>query len=126
MKYLRLMLSALAVFMFSTLFAQQKNQGVISGIIKDAKTKSPITEAVVTLSSSAFTGQKFALTDSAGMYKVTNLPAGNYTINFEMEGYEKYKQDSIVVLDGAEVTIDYDMAKGKKKNKKAQVQVANY
>ena len=106
-----------SLVLLTVLFGQNKNTGKISGLIKDADSKSPLLEAVVTLKSSALEGQKFALTDSTGNYRVNNLPAGDYTISFEMEGYEKFVQQNIVLKDGMWVKVNYDMLKEGKKNK---------
>ena len=113
------MLLIAAIVLLVPVFAQEKKAAIISGVVKDARTKSPLNEAVVTLSSSAFKGQKFALTDSTGMYKVSNLPAGFYTITFEMEGYEKFVQDSIKLQEGMSLGVSFQMARERKgKDKK--------
>ena len=126
MRYIKPILFIVTVFLFIIVLGQQNKQVIISGTIKDAQTKSPLTEAVITLRSTAFAGQKFSLTDSAGLYKVANLPAGNYTIVFEMEGYEKIVQDSLILKDGMAVNLNYEMIKGRKKSRKSQVQVTRY
>lgn len=113
MRYKSFLLFFVAAFFFFSVLARQ-SKAIISGTIKDAKTKSPITEAVITLSSDAFKGQKFAVTDSSGTYKINNLPAGNYTIIFEMEGYQKFVRDSITLRDGMSVGINYEMVKERK------------
>ena len=110
------LLAAVVVLGFA--FAQEKKPAVISGVVKDARTKSPLNEAVVTLSSNAFSGQKFALTDSTGMYKVANLPAGYYTVSFEMEGYEKFVQDSIALKEGMSLGVSFQMVKQRRGSRK--------
>lgn len=100
-----------AVLMAIITFAQEKKTGTISGVVKKARSKSPLIEAVVTLSSDAFNGQKFALTDSSGMYTVSNLPAGNYTISSEMEGYEKSVQNNINLQPGMTLNVNFEMMK---------------
>jgi Carboxypeptidase regulatory-like domain len=87
-------------------------------MVSDAHTKLPLNEAVITLSSSAYQGQKFALTDSTGMYRVGNLPAGTYTISFEMEGYEKFVHDNIVLQEGMSLGVSFQMIKERKGRKK--------
>lgn len=89
-------------------------QGIISGVVKDAKTKQPITDAVITLSSNAFKGQKFAVTNTEGMYRIDKLPPGNYSISFEMEGYQKFVRDSLKLKEGMSVGVDYAMVKQRK------------
>jgi len=99
-------------------FSFRQTTGAITGTVKDARSKQPIIEAVITLSSTAFKGQKFALTDSTGMYRITNLPAGNYTVSFEMEGYEKFVRENISLEDGGSIGVSYEMVKeGKRKRK---------
>ncbi|MGI8637452.1 MAG: carboxypeptidase-like regulatory domain-containing protein, partial [Segetibacter sp.] len=65
---------------FTPTFSQDKKLCTISGVVKDTQSKSPLAEAVVTISSDAFKGKKFTLTDSTGTYHVSDLPSGNYTI----------------------------------------------
>jgi hypothetical protein len=109
----------LAILSIFPAFSQEKKTAVISGVLKDARSKTPLNEAVVTVSSSAFQGQKLALTDSTGMYRVSNLPAGNYIIGFEMEGYEKFIQENIALQPGMSVAVSFDMVKARKaKDKK--------
>ena len=108
-RFLLLFLST--VLMILSVAARQNTHGIITGVIKDAKTKSPITEAVITLSSDVFKGQKFAVTDSTGKYKISKLPPGNYTIIFEMEGYRKFVRDSVTLKEGMSIGINYDMVK---------------
>lgn len=108
------MLFALTAFLFFSVRSQQSGQGIITGIVKDAKTKLPITDAVITVSSNVFKGQKFAVTDTTGMYRINNLPGGKYTISFEMEGYEKFVRDSLTLKDGMSLDVDHEMVKERK------------
>lgn len=114
MRNKKLLLFALMACLFFTVWSQQNYQGLISGIVKDAKTKLPIPDAVITISSNAFKGQKFAVTDTGGVYRINNLPAGNYTITFEMEGYQKFIRDSLQLKDGMSVGVDYEMVREQK------------
>lgn len=117
----KLMLLFTAALFIVTVSAQEKKPAIISGNIKDAKTKRPLIEAVITLSSSAFKGQKFAVTDSSGNYKINNLPEGSYTVAFEMEGYEKFVQPNLNLKEGSLVDMNYQMVKeSKRKNKDKQ------
>ena len=110
MKRKFVLLFSAIVFLILSVPAQNWD-GMIMGVIKDAKTKSPITEAVITLSSTGFKGQKFAVTDSSGRYKISKLPPGNYSIIFEMEGYQKFVRDSVNLKEGMSIGINYDMVK---------------
>ncbi len=114
MKYKKLLLFALTAFVFFTVWSQQSPQGIITGRVKDAKTKLPLTDAVITVSSNVFKGQKFAVTDTTGMYRINNLPEGKYTVSFEMEGYEKFVCDSLTLKDGMSLGVDHEMLKERK------------
>ena len=105
----------ITVFISISTFSQEKKPAIISGTVKDARTKLPLNEAVVTLKSDSFNGEKYALTDSTGMYRVNNLPPGIYTVTFEMEGYEKFSKDGIVVSPGMSLGISFEMIRERKK-----------
>jgi len=124
MRFKKVLLLFATALLFSIVFAQDKKPAIISGIVKDSRTKSPLIEAVITLSSNAFEGQKFALTDSTGKYSVRNLPAGIYTIAFEMEGYEKFTRDSIALNDGMSLGVSFEMARERKRNSAPKLTIA--
>jgi hypothetical protein len=116
-----LLLAVTAVLLSFVVFAQEKKPAIISGIVKDAQTKSPLLEAVVTLKSNAFEGEKYAVTDSTGLYRINNLPPGTYSVSFEMEGYEKFSKDGVVVVPGMSLGVSFEMIKEQKRMKKALV-----
>jgi hypothetical protein len=116
-----LLLLITAVLLSFVVFSQQKKPAIISGIVKDARTKAPLIEAVVTLKSDAFEGEKYAVTDSTGLYRINNLAPGTYTVSFEMEGYEKFSKDGVVVVPGMSLGVSFEMIKEQKRMKKALV-----
>jgi archaellin len=96
-------------------FSQEKSPAIISGTIKDADTRLPLPEAVVTLKSDSFKGEKYTITDSTGVYRVSNLNPGTYSITFEMEGYQKFLKDNIVLTPGMSLGVSFEMIKERKK-----------
>ncbi len=98
-------------FIATSVIGQEGKTATISGYVKDAANKTPLIEAVITITSDSFEGSKLALTDSTGIYSVKNLPAGNYTIVFEMEGFKKFKQENIVLKEGMRLGISFEMAR---------------
>jgi hypothetical protein len=117
----KLLLLITTVLLLLQVFSQAKKPSVISGTVKDARTKSPLIEAVVTLKSDSFEGEKYAVTDSAGFYQINNLPVGTYTVTFEMEGYEKFTKDGVVISPGTSLGVSFEMIKEQKRIKKALV-----
>lgn len=109
MRYKLYSLIASGLF-FTFLFAQNRT-ATIAGTVKDSRGKKPLIEAVVTVSSPAINGNKFALTDSTGQYRINNLPAGVYSVSFEMEGFRKYTQDSVRLSDGMSLGVSFEMAR---------------
>lgn len=104
----KLLALVIATFFFS--FAKAQSPASIAGYVKDSRSKTPLIEAVVTLSSPALDGQRFAITDSTGLYRVLNLPAGIYSVSFEMEGFRKYTQDSVKLGNGMQIGVSFEMA----------------
>lgn len=117
--YLSYIIFVIAVILFVSSASAQEKMCVISGVVKDARNKLPLNEAVITISSNVFKGQKFALTDSAGIYRVGNLLAGTYTISFEMEGYEKFTRENFPLQQGASVGVNFEMVREKRKKRVA-------
>lgn len=46
-----------------------------------------------------------AVTDSDGVYRFTDVPAGNWQVNARATGFEKWKSDSFAVRAGADVSL---------------------
>ena len=110
----KLLLLSVAIILLTPIFSQDKKLGSISGEVKDARSKSPLIEAVITISSDAFKGKRFTLTDSTGAYHVFDLPSGNYTISSEMEGYEKFVKDKLELQNGMALEMSFEMIKEEK------------
>ena len=107
----KLLLMIAGVLLFSVAYSQDKKPAAIGGIVIDARTKTPLKEAVVTVSSDAFEGQRFAATDTAGVYRINNLPPGNYIISFEMEGYKKFTKESIALKEEESLVVNFEMVR---------------
>lgn len=118
-KLIQTLLSAgVIILVTQPINAQSANTAIVSGKIKDLYSKKPIREAVVTLASNAYTGERYAVTDATGKYMFTGLPQGIYHISFEMEGYEKFKRDSIPIAEGMSLVFNYPIVRKNSKKKK--------
>ena len=100
-----------ALMSVGTFCHAQETLASIAGTVTDAATKKPLIEAVITLSSPEFEGKRLAITDSSGSYKVPNLPAGIYTMVFEMEGYSRFTKDNVRVSKGLPMSVSLEMTK---------------
>ncbi len=87
----------------STVFGQ-KNSGRINGFLRDAETGEPLLYANVSLKNSGIG----AATNNTGYYIITNIPAGNYTLQIMMMGYERTEKE-ISVVGGLEERHDFEI-----------------
>jgi len=94
--------------LFVTAFTQEK-KGMFSGSVKASATKLPLYDAVITLSSPVLGGKKFAVTDSAGNYRITNLSKGTYSITIEMEGFDTIHYNNIFLPKGMSQGVSVEM-----------------
>lgn len=74
-------------------------QGLITGSVTDSVGGQPITDVEVTVRSEAGEAVAVVRTDAAGLYHVSPLPPGNYSIRFEAPGWELAERDAEVAPD---------------------------
>jgi hypothetical protein len=68
----------------------QSDLGTINGFVRDA-TGSTVPNATVTVRNEATGVERRATTNDAGLFVVTNIPAGLYTVSVEAKGFKKYE-----------------------------------
>ncbi len=85
----------LASLVASVAFAQ--GTSVITGTVTDAATGKPVPDVVITATSPAMQGEEVVVTDSAGLYRLAQLPAGTYVLRLEKESYKPYSRPDIAV-----------------------------
>jgi hypothetical protein len=66
-------------------FGQGVQTGTIDGTVTLAD-GSPVPGVMVTASSPALQGQRTSYTSESGRYVIRNLPPGEYTLTYELEG----------------------------------------
>src|SRR5512140_2731960 len=108
----RVLLAALCA---ALLAAPARGQGVQTGTITGTITSSDglsLPGATVTAESPAQQGMRTAVTDVNGVYILRGLPAGTYTLSFEMPDMQPAKRDNIVVPVGGTVEVNTTMSLG--------------
>lgn len=78
----------------------QTEPAILSGVVIDAATSTPITEAVVAARSPALPGEHRAVTDADGFFEMTLLPAGTYSLAVTRAGFESFSPAGVVVKGG--------------------------
>jgi TonB-dependent receptor len=95
MKYFTLALQFLFFGLFSSVLWSQT--GSITGTVTD-ENNNPIKEFTIRLSIT----NKAVIDQEKGSFAFTNLAAGAYTFELKAPGFESYKSEAIVVIEGAE------------------------
>src|SRR5437667_5539958 len=87
----------------SAVFAQTET-GRITGTVTDPS-GSVVPGATITLTSTTTGAVRTTVSDSVGRYVIANVPAGTYTLKFELSGFAP-QTSNVVVNVGAAVTLD--------------------
>lgn len=91
----------------SLAFAQ--GTAVVTGIVTDAATSKPVPDVVITATSSALQGEEVVVTDSSGLYRLAQLPAGVYTLKLEKESFKPYSRTDINVRTDRTVRVNIQL-----------------
>ena len=88
-------MAPLALLFAGTAFAQ--NTSSITGVVTDASTGKPVVGAVVVVTSPALEAEQTVVTEGGGKFAVPNLPAGDYTLAVQMDGYKPFERADLKV-----------------------------
>src|SRR5258707_14438855 len=91
-----LFLSVLVAFSGSSVYAQQADRAVITGIVTDSS-GAPVPDAKVTITGQETGSKTIVGTNSAGNYSTPQLTLGTYTLEVEKEGFKLASSHGIVV-----------------------------
>ena len=89
----------------------QTTEGSIRGIVRDEQGGS-LPGVTVTATSTAAPRPHTAVTDAEGVYRLLNLPPGDYTIAAEIQGFAKFLRPNVVVRAGLNLSVDIEMKIG--------------
>jgi hypothetical protein len=87
----------------------------VSGVVNDADTKQPLSNATVSLAAAAGTGtptQRMATTDSNGHFQFTDVPPQSYTLNSQMTDYQFDNRTITAADDGSTDNLSIDLVHG--------------
>ncbi|HJZ75378.1 MAG TPA: carboxypeptidase regulatory-like domain-containing protein [Vicinamibacterales bacterium] len=86
MKRIAAMTALLVLVISGTGFGQGVQTGLIRGVVKDAQGLL-VPGVTVTATSPSLQGPRVAVTDGEGAFSLAALPAGDYTMTFELSGF---------------------------------------
>lgn len=88
-------------------FAQ--GNSVITGTARDASSKAPLVDVVVTATSPALQGEQTVITDGTGHYRIPQLPPGDYTLRFDKEAFTPAARGQITVRVGSTIRVNMEL-----------------
>ena len=89
--------------------ALAQGSAVVTGIVTDAATSKPVPDVVITATSSALQGEAVVVTDSSGLYRLGQLPAGVYSLKLEKESFKPYSRTDINVRTDRTVRVNIQL-----------------
>jgi hypothetical protein len=97
----------IVTFILSELSYSQNYTQTVKGTVQDKDSKGPLWGAsVIVLNSSPLRG---VLTDSAGNFKLKNVPVGRHTFKISFVGYEDIILPEILISTGKEMVLNLEM-----------------
>jgi hypothetical protein len=101
----------LGVFLFPLALLSQSDVGTITGFVHDPS-GAVVPNATVTVHNDATGNERKATTNQDGLYSVTNIPSGLYTVTAEASGFKKYVSGANKLDPNATARIDVSLAVG--------------
>jgi len=92
-------------------FAQQGN---IAGTVRDAQGAVMPGVLVEVTSPALIEKVRSSTTDEAGLYRITNLPVGTYSVTFTLEGFTKQQRNDIVLTTNFTAPVNATMSVGQR------------
>lgn len=102
---------ALVVLGSTQLLATQLTRGFVSGTLTDASS-SVLAGVQVKLTNKATNISRDLVTDDAGFYRFVAVEPGDYTVEFQLAGFESRKVENITVRTAQEVVLNQSLAVG--------------
>jgi hypothetical protein len=86
------------------------NDPVLIGSVSDAVSKKPVKGVTICIQTSKDKACKSFTTDASGKFSIPKLPSGEVTIVLEKKGYKTYRKERIVVKEGTQMKLNFDIS----------------
>src|SRR5438132_2561179 len=108
----RLILSGALLMLPATVLAQSVSTGSITGVVRD--TSGAILPGVTVEAASPALIEKVrsAVSDTSGVYRITDLRPGTYSVAFTLTGFSNLRRDAVEITTGFTATVNADLAVG--------------
>src|SRR6188768_27561 len=109
LKYVvRSLIAGLVLLLPTAVFAQ----ATLAGVVKDASGAVMPGVSVEATSDALIEKVRAATTDGAGQFRIVDLPAGNYTVTFTLNGFTTVRRQGVELTGNRNVTVDTDLKVG--------------
>lgn len=82
---------------------------VLKGVVADVQDYKPLDDVQVTLVAKTNDVTRSAETDSKGNFFFKEIPAGEYAIRFERDGYRTFNYDAVFVNEGKTCSLGFPL-----------------
>ena len=108
----RLILSGALLLLPATVLAQSVSTGSITGVVRD--TSGAVLPGVTVEAASPALIEKVrsAVSDSSGVYRITDLRPGTYSVTFTLAGFSTLRRENVELTTGFTATVNGDLAVG--------------
>lgn len=86
----------------------QMATSAITGMVKDAESRQPLSDVVVTATSPKIP-EEVVVTDSQGNYWFPTLPPGVYTLRYDAQGFKPYARSDIQLRTGRTIRVNTEL-----------------
>ncbi len=100
-------LALLVLLGAGTVLAQ--GSSVLTGTVTDAATRKPVADVAVTAVSPSMQGEQIVVTDATGLYRISQLPPGSYTIRLEKESYRPFSRGDIQIRADRTIRVNVEL-----------------
>jgi hypothetical protein len=80
-----------------------------TGYVVSAEDKRPIRDVVVTATAPELQGEQVVVTDNNGFYRIPDLPAGEYTLAFDVDGFKRSMRGGLRLTAGAALRVNSEL-----------------
>ncbi|MGH9323654.1 MAG: TonB-dependent receptor domain-containing protein [Vicinamibacteria bacterium] len=98
-----------ASLVLSGLASAQTGDASLRGYVRD-ESGAILPGATITATSSAIMAPRNVVSDSAGYYRILNLPPGTYVLTADLSGFSDFRQEGIVLRADASFSVDISMS----------------
>ena len=102
---------ALCFLALASAYSQSLNTGTFFGTVRDAS-GATVPDAAVRITREGTLFQRDAATDAEGNYRLLEIPAGEYRLDFEKAGFRKVARTGILISAGQSLRVDVEMPVG--------------